>query len=290
MRFFALWAGSVLALAAAGCAAPLRFDASVDPLALLDPGSVAYVRLDGSVARELLPAALPPDAAKSLSAVLARTRLVAIGVGGPALQVCLIGDYPFRAASLSLGADPGWKREKTGYFNARLGLRVAVPGPNLVLASTGRLESLIAAAKAPGPSPLPSRLSGLASRELVIWVPDPFSKLAAAIFGEPMEVPALGMLIAARPVGPQSDYDTTIVFLMKDPDSARIYRPALRLAWYGIARGLLGAEADAALGASFTLDGDSYRASGISLSGGALARVLAALRAGLVRSGGDEGI
>ncbi len=289
MRSFALWAGAVLALSAAGCASPLRFDASADPLAVLEPGSLAYARLDGAVARELLGSALPPDAAKSLAPVMARTRLVAIGFGGSALQACLIGDYPFRAASLSLGADPGWKREKTGYFNARLGLRAAIPGPNLVLASTGRLEPLIVAAREPGPSPIPARLSTYASRELVIWVPDPFSRLAAAVLGDSMDVPARGMLIAAAPGGPEGSYDATIVFLMKDANSARVYGPALRLVWYGIARGLLGGEADSALGAAFTLEGELYRASGIRLSRGALARILGALRGGLFGPGGNEG-
>ena len=41
---------------------------------------------------------------------------------------------------------------------------------------------------------------------------------------------------------PEAVYEATVVFLMKDADSARIFRPALRLAWYAIARGLLGAE------------------------------------------------
>ena len=72
---------AALALSAAGCATPLKIGASVDPLAILEPGSLAYARLDGAVARAFLPAVLPSDAAKSLTPVLARTRLVAIGIG-----------------------------------------------------------------------------------------------------------------------------------------------------------------------------------------------------------------
>jgi hypothetical protein len=288
----------VLALFAASCAAPLKFDASADPLAVLESGSMAYARLSAAAARELAPAILPAAQVKAMASVLGRTSVVALGIGrslsadlgagreGPAFQACLVGDYPFRAASLSLGADPAWKREKTGYFNASLGLRAAVPGPNIIVASTSAIEPLIDAAKAPGPSPVPSRLSGLASRQLVIWAPEPFSALAAALFGDTMEVPALGMLIAADPVersqaGTEADYEATIVFLMKDADSARVFRPALRLAWYGLARGLLGEDADSALGAAFVLDGDMYLASGVRLSGKALARALVALRDGI---------
>jgi len=271
---------AALASLAAGCAAPLQFASSADPLSVLEPGATAYARFDGAVARELLPSALAPAAAKSLAPVLARTRLVAIAIGSPGaeLQACLVGDYPFRAASLSFGSDPAWKREKAGYFNAKLGLRAAVPGPNLVFATTGLLEPLLAGAKAPGPSPIPARLSPFASRGLVIWIPEPFSRLAVSLFGEAMDVPALGLLIAAEPSG--TDYDATIVFLMKDADSARIFRPALRLAWYAIARGLLGGEADPALDADFELDGDVYRASGLVLPNKFFARILSAARGG----------
>jgi hypothetical protein len=297
---------AVLALSAAGCATPLKIGASVDPLAILEPGSLAYARLDGTVARAFLPAVMPPDSAKSLTSVLARTRLVAIGIGalssiksgdppaGPAFQACLIGDYPFRSAALSLDADPAWKREKVGYFNPKIGLRVAIPGPNLVVASTERLEPLIAASGAPGTSPIPTRLSALSSRRLTIWVPEPFSRLAAALFGDPMDVPVVGLLVAADPVsGSDDDYDATVAFLMKDAESALIFRPALRLAWFGIARGLLGIEGDGALGVPFTQDGDLFQASGIRLSGRTLARALRALRSGFAASGGPargEGI
>jgi hypothetical protein len=289
-----IYACVVAAISAAGCAAPIRFEASADPLAVLGRGSMVYARLGGAAAKEFAASALSAAQAKALGPVLARTRLVALGIGAlpaiggteaPAFQACLIGDYPFRAAALSLGADSAWKREKTGFFNASLALRAAVPGPNIVLASTGRLEGLLAAATMPGPSPIPSKLAELSSRELVLWVPEPFSGLVAAFLGEAMEVPARGFLISASPIAPTADakasahdYDATIVFLMKDADSARIYRPALRLAWYGIARSLFGDEAEGALNAAFALDGDMYRASGVRLSGTAFLRSLGALR------------
>jgi hypothetical protein len=203
----------------------------------------------------------------------------------PSIRACLIGDYPFRSAALSLGADPGWKREKAGYFNARLGLRAALPGPNLILASSGALEPLLAAAREPGPSPIPAQLSLPADRELALWLPEPFSGIVAALLGEAMDVPARGLLVSASPRAEGGGYDATIVFLMEDADEARVYKPALKLAWYAIARSFFGDEADAALSATFSADGNAYGATGVRLSGLALERVLAALRNGGVGTG-----
>ena len=297
---------AILSLAAsalaAGCAAPLNIQASADPLGILGKGAMAYARLGGTAARELAPALLPADEAKALDPLLARTRLIALGLGSlpsptsfeepsfekPSFQACLIGDYPFRAAVLSLGADPAWKREKAGYYNSALGMRADVPGPNLVLASSGSLEPLIAAAKKPGASPIPPRLEASAQGELVIWLPEPFSGLMAALLGEAMDIPARGLLISATPQARApgaavTDYEMAVIFLMSDADSARVYRPALKLAWYGIAKGLLSEEADSALGAKFALEGDTYSASGIRLTEKALAGALAAMRVGLDR-------
>jgi hypothetical protein len=272
------------------CATPLRIEASVDPLSVLEPGSILYVRLSGATAREFAPALFRSVESASLKPVLDRTSLLAFGLGTASaidsrkmpFQACLIGDYPFRAASFSLSANPDWKREKGTFYNSALGLRAAVPGPNLILASSGPLEPLLAGATSPGPSPIPESLADLASRELVLWAPDPFTGLASAILGEAMEVPVRGLLISASPIASTNagtrDYEATIVFLMADADSARLYRPALKLAWYGIARGLLGDDASGPLGANFSLEGDTFRASGVRLSGAALVRTLSSLR------------
>jgi hypothetical protein len=287
-------------LLSVSCAAPIKFNASADPLAILGSGALAYARLSGQAARELAPALVPASELASLKPLLARTRLIALGLGSlpspsetketasqetdsqaTAFQAVLIGDYPFRAASLSLGSSPGWKREKSGFYNAALGLRADVPGPSLLLASTGPIESLLAAAKAPGSSPIPEQLSAFASRELVLWAPEPFSGLGAAMLGEAMDVPARGLLIAASPLAREEGYyEATVVFVMGDADSVRIYKPALKLAWYGIAKALFGDEAEAALSLPFAADGNLFLASGLRLSGESLGAVLAALRSG----------
>jgi hypothetical protein len=289
-----LIAAAVLAAAilAASCAAPLTIGASADPLGLLDPGTLAYARLSGKAARELATAILPAARAKSLSPLLDRTRVVAIGLASlpgpgaadaassrpsatkaPAFQAVLVGDYPFRAASLFLGANAGWKREKSAFSNAGLGLRAAIPGPSLVLASSGPIEGLLTAAKRPGPSPIPEKLAALASAELVIWVPEPFAGLASAFLGEAMDVPARGLLIAASPMADSANasiadaggYDATVVFLMADANAVRVYKGALRLAWYGISR-MLSGDGGAAASAQFIAEGELYMARGIRIS------------------------
>jgi hypothetical protein len=274
----------------AGCAAPIRVDRSTDALALVGPEAAVYARMDAASARDLVPALVPADQAKALAPLLDRTRCVALGLGAAegdrgSFDAALLGDFPFRAASLALASDPAWKREGAGFVNPAAGVRAAVPGPGLVLASSGRLEPLVAAAKSPGPSPIPERLRSLASARIAVWAPEPFSKLVASIIGESMDIPAVGLLIAAEPdpAAASTSYSATVAFLMTDAESARIFRPALRLAWYAIARGLLGEDADGALGISFSLDGEVYWAKGARLSARSLAEALARIKAGLGR-------
>ena len=273
--------GALVLLGAASCAAPIRVGAEADPLALLSPGLAAYARIGGSEARRLLPAMIPPEQASTLRPLLERTRAAAIGLG-PAdaagsrlLEAALVGDYPFRRASLALAADRGWKREGRAYLHAATGLRALVAGPGLVLASSISVDPLIDRAADPGPGPIPARLASLAGRELVLWMPDPLARLAPGLFGEgDPAMPVRGLFVAASPAA-DGDYSATVAFLMSDAEAARSFRPALRLAWYFIARGALGDEAGPALGARFALDGELVTASGVSLPASAVARLLA---------------
>ena len=172
-------------------------------------------------------------------------------------------------------------------------MRAAVPGPGLVLATSGTLEPLLAAAATPGDSPIPRGLETPGSADLAIWIPEPFSGLVARLYGEAMDVPARGLLIEGRPearasgqTGPLADgvYVLRVVFLMTDADSARIFRPALKLAWYGFSKAFLGNDAEAALGAAFSLNGNTYSAEGIRVSSAAIASALSRLK-GLLERG-----
>jgi hypothetical protein len=294
-----------------GCAVPLKLERSVDPLTLLGTGALVYARLDGEAARRFAPAMLPSEQGKALSPLLKRTESLAFAVGaipkaersdvgGPearaagneapppsltGLDAVFIGDYPFRAAALALGSQPGWKREGPAFANAATGIKAAVPGPSVMLATTGDYELLLARVKSPGASPIPRRLDALSSKELLVWVPDPFKGLAAAFVGEAMGVPARGLLVSATrkagAPGPEKVYVVTVAFAMADARSARIFRPAFRLAWYIIARNLLPEEADAAEALRFSLDGELYWAAGLELKESTLAAALGRLRGSL---------
>jgi hypothetical protein len=281
------WASS---LALTSCAAPLRLSASADPLALLEPGLAAYVRVDRELARRLASAALSGKDAASLRPILDATRCAAFGIAAaepgarPRAEAALIGDYPFRRAAFGFAASGAWKREGRAYLHEASGLRAAVPGPNLVLASTGPLEPLLAGAKAPGPSPLPARLAGLADRELALWVPAPFSFAALGDF-DLASVPLRGLLVAASPAAGGS-YTATAAFLMGDADSARVYRPAIRLAWYFLCRSILGEGAGTVLSPRFELDGELVYARDLALPAEAVDRLLElAMPAALAGSG-----
>ncbi|HET7838664.1 MAG TPA: hypothetical protein VFL04_02805 [Rectinemataceae bacterium] len=295
-----------------GCAAPLVVEREIDPLAILGPGALVYARLDGVAARSLAPAMLPPDQGKALAPLLKRTESMAFAIGArdsagpaadkakpggaeavrpdgdpkggalPALDAVFLGDYPFRAASLVLGSQPGWRREGQAFANAATGIRAAVPGPAVMLASTGDYDDLLARVKTPPGSPIPRRLEALSSKELMVWVPEPFKRLAALFVGESMGIPARGLLVSAtrKPGAPGAEavYVVTVAFAMTDANSARIFRPAFRLAWYLIARTLLTEEADAALALHFSLDGELYWATGLELHASTLAASLGRLR------------
>jgi hypothetical protein len=296
----ALFAAALIAAALAfSCAAPIQLGKSVDPLALLATGCSAYARVSGQAARDLAPDLLGPSDLASAKSLLSRTRIIALGIGPRGdegrmpFQAALVGDYPFRAASLSLGANREWKREKGSFYNARLGLRAAVPGPSLVLASSGPVEGLVEAAAssargAPPASPLPARLSPLSSAELVLWIPDPFAAIAREAAGEGMEVPARGLLIAASPNAPGRDeYVATVAFLMESPEAVRIFKPALRLAWYAIASAALGDEGKEAARASFSAKDELYVAEGVVLARGALVRALKGGVGGILGGSGE---
>ena len=272
---------AALAILAGSCATGLVLASSVDPLELLAPGELAYVRMNAGTARLLAPSLLPAGEGQALAPLLDRTSSVALGLGVPAegrppFDAVFLGSYPFRSAAIALGGTKGWKREGSGFSNAKEGIKVAIPGPRLVLATTGSLDEALARARMPGGNPLPPRFSAAAESDLLVWIPEPFSGLARTLYGLSMDVPAEGLLLRATrgPGAAGPDYSLTATFLMRDADAARVYRPVLRLAWYGLSHYLLGDEAQLLLAATFSLEGDSYTSSEVDLPAGQLAAAL----------------
>jgi len=294
----AAWAPALLAawtLILSSCAAPLVLEKSVDPLELLAPGELAYLRMDGATARLLAPALVPAGEGRALSPLLERTSTLALGLGlptdkGPSFDAAFLGSYPYRSAALALGGNSAWKREALGYYDAKEGLRVALPGPGLVLATTRDLQPLLERAREPGANPLPPRFAAAAGTGLALWVPDPFDRLAEALFGMSLQAPVRGLFLSAREAAPGAApgaagsaagggavYEVSVVFLMKDAESAGSYRPLLRLAWYGLSRYLLGEGAGPMLAAKFSLEGETYASAPFELDSGTLAAAVSRL-------------
>jgi len=272
------------ALLLASCAAPLKLSRSADPLQILPPGELAYIRMDGETARSLAPGLVPADQGAALDPVLKRTTSLALGLGRssdgrPAFDAVLLGSYPFRSAGLALGGSRGWKLEGEGFVNAAAGLAVAIPGPELVLATTRELGPLLAAARSPGANPLPPQLMPAAGSSLLLWIPQPFSTLAESLLGSSIDVPVVGLALVATErkggAGAPESYDLSTVFVMRDADAARVYRPLLRLGWYGLVRLLFADEADELLQAQFSLHGELYSSSEVEVPAAALASALA---------------
>ena len=155
------------------------------------------------------------------------------------------------------------------------------------------VEALIDRLLVPGASVIPARLSALCDSDIVVWVPDPFGELAGELFGSDaaadIDIPAVGVLLAADRIdgdaagttadsatGGEPAYELTVVFLMRNEEDARTFRPAVRLAWYGLSRTMLPGEAGAA-SLRFELSGDAVTASGLRIRASSIASALATL-------------
>jgi hypothetical protein len=267
----------VAALILSSCAVPLVLGKAVDPLELLAPGELAYLRMDGATARLLAPAILPAGKGRSLSPLLERTSALALGLGlptekGPSFDAVFLGSYPYRGAAFALGGDSKWKREALG------------------LATTRELGPMLARAHGGGANPLPARFAAAAGTGLALWVPEPFSRLAEELFGMSMNVPVRGLFIVAKReeapskgsisaegANAEARYEVSAIFVMDGTDAAQTYRPILRLAWYGLSRYLLEDGADALLAAKFSLEGETYASAPFELDSAQLAAAIAKL-------------
>ena len=338
-------AAAVLALLLASCAAPLRYAKPVDPMAVLPPDAAIYLKLGRGALGDLAPPLLDSvgsaaPSSRYLKSMLGKTETAAVAVfpssreagpaspgGLPRFEAVLMGDYPYRSATLALGQDRQWKKDARGraLVSTAQGLGLSFAGRGIVLvasdgggrpvdddagaamgagsgpadADAGRGASIEAAVEAlvdrllvAGASVIPPGLSALCDGDIVIWAPDPFGKLAASLLGgeaaEDIDIPVEGVLLSARrsaesPAGGAASaaggpasaafYELTIVFLMRNEEDARTFRPAIRLAWYGLSRSLLPGEAEAA-SLRFELSGEAVAASGLRVKASSLASAL----------------
>ncbi len=291
----AIFPAAFLALLTA-CAARIPYATPDDPLRCLAPDAVLYARLSAPSIRDFAGVLLAPEEARSLAALLERSSALALGLlaaapaeakgrpgqaaGRPPFEAAFLGNYPFRSASVALAGRREWKRDGRGLVNEAAGLRVAFPGPTMVLVTSGPIEPLIDRLIAPGPSPIPAEFAPLAEEDLVLYAPRPFQTLAAAAFGESLGVPALGLIVAARRIAADpapADYELSVAFLMPDANAARVYRGAARLAWYALSRALFTESAKSLSGAELKQEGRFIAATGLRTSAAELSAAFSAL-------------
>jgi hypothetical protein len=274
-----------IALALASCATTGRpAGKPAGPLALLAPEALAYAELKGPSLARFAPLLAPQGPAgsavalsASLSGAVARARSASLALLPSGFEAVVEGDYPAFSTRLALCLSKDFKRRGNFYFDAKTGLELMVPRSGLILAAKGAVAPLASRAAAPaGAGPIPPRYEGLAGREILLYAPRPFERLAGALLGEALEVPVSGLLIAARPLPGKGDrYEASVAFLMDKEGDARVYRPVVRLAWLALARSLFpGSGADFA-SPSFEEEGGDLVAPALALSG---AEIEAALR------------
>jgi len=245
----------------------------------------------------------------------------------PRFEAVLMGDYPYRSATFALRQDRQWKKDGRGraFVSPAQGLGLSFPGPGIALATSdggqvaaadaasaapggadrgaaieASVEALIDRLLVPGASVIPAKLSALCDSDLVVWVPDPFGRFAGEFFGSEasadIDIPALGVLLAADRImveaaggatGAEPVYELTVVFLMRDEEDARTFRPAVRLAWYALSRILLPGEAGAA-SLRFELSGDAVAASGLRIRASSIASALVTLARNAHQQAGER--
>lgn len=223
---------------------------------------------------ELAAVALRPSAAAASPAASAAT-LAAASV--PAFEAALVGNYSKGRLEFGLFFDRNWRRIGTEYRNEAQGLGLAIPRDGLILARSLGAQGIgepTAAEPYPATSLAPWLSALISSRapELLLWLPAPLSaggllsgRLApggatAGLGALGLELPiedlvALGTATGGDAAeGPQPDgappegaspegaqaprrYRLTLVARMRDERSARLFRPALSLAYYAFSRG-----------------------------------------------------
>lgn len=256
----------------------------LDPAALVDPSATIIIRMNRPILDKVLPLFLTPGQVKALEplkrglsvaalAVLPRPSTGAPG-GLPPFEAALVGDLPVFQAKLALAFSRDWRLRKGIWTNSGLGLGLAFPRRGLIVLASGSPEALLSRLASGAPGPFPPALAELSAKDMASWLPDPFGRLGESLLGERLDIPAEGILVAAKVK--DGGYEVSLAFQMRDPDSARIYRPAARIAWFALARLLLPGEAGLA-SPRFDLEDRAIIARNLALSETGLASALARL-------------
>lgn len=256
-----------------------------------------------------------PPAPASAGAAQAAQAAAPLGATLPPFEAVLLGDYPKGRLEFGLFFARGWRRFGAEHRNEAQGIALTLPRDGLLFARSlgaeGKAEPAPETLSAPGS--VPPWLAELLERRspgILAWLPSPLSaggllsggaggRSMAAGWGAPgLELPIEDLLVlgleagggpSAAPTAARAEgsgtatqaeaaprrYRLALVARMRDERSARLFRPALSLAYYALSRGL---PALAGLPPpSFKAEGAFIVGEGAELDAEGLARLLRAL-------------
>jgi hypothetical protein len=271
----------VLSLAAASCATLVRAPAAIEAERLLPPGAVAYARLDSSTLAQALMLVSGTDR-KGVEAISERTDSMTAAVvrqaGTPSLGLFAVaeGRYPAGAASISLGSDKAWKRAGPVWERKDGSMRLAFTDGGKAFFGTGPIDTLLAAAALPNPSPIPARWAGEWSAAVAVYIPDPMALLSGRVPVGDGAVPMVAMVLSASPAG-GGNYEASLYFEFETERAAVVFSPLCRVFLYAAAHTMWPERAATILDeAVWTVTGRTVTAARLPLDAASLASFLGA--------------
>ena len=271
----------VLSLAAASCATLVRAPADVEAERLLPPGAVAYARLDSSTLAQALLLVSGTDQ-KGVEAISERTDSMTAAVvrqaGAPSLGLLAVavGRYPAGAASISLGSDKAWRRTGPVWERKDGSMRLAFTDGGKAFFGTGPIDSLVAAASQPNPSPIPPRWAKEWSTAVAVYLPDPMALLSGRVPVGDGAVPMVAMVLSASPAG-GGNYEASLHFEFETERAAVVFSPLCRVFLYAAAHAMWPERAATVLDeAVWTVKGRTVTAARLPLDAASLASFLGA--------------
>lgn len=238
-RVLALAIALLAVTALSSCATLARAPDAVEAVRLLPPDALAYARLDRATVRAVL-GRLPGEARAASEELTDRTEAMTVALvydearRKTSLLAVAEGRYPAGAVTLRLAGDKAWRQDGAILSRVDGSVHLAFAEGGRAFAGTTPLDSLLAAAASPGPSPIPERWRDAWDEPVVVFLPEPVSFIAQRLPLGDGAVPMKALLLWARPAA-GGGYEATMAFEFDRDRSATIYGPLCRVFLYAAA-------------------------------------------------------
>ncbi len=272
--------------------------AEPDPIRYIPSGASLYARFTKPAIQDIAPSLIPSGLSRSIAPILERTRVAAVGTSpagaiGTKYDLAMVGEYTKNSVEFALSFDASFRREGGSFVSDASGIEVACPADRLILvrspgspdapkrggtgvytdtASPDSLAHRMEFFDPQGLSPLPERFGSTDEADILIWIPDPLTAFASYLPSEGFDIPIQGIRILANRLD-SADlrgsrlYTSSLSFVMNDSESARIYRPTLKFAWFALSGALMSENSLGPTSADvrFVLENENYVARGIMI-------------------------